>query len=270
VNGFAPARFELEQHNLTSFSLTGAHRATACRRCHLVDPQLAKRVDPAVRAKLARQKRRELFALVIMRPDRAPGDCSDCHRDPHQGQFTTRTKAGDDCSACHATESFTKVRFDHTRDSRFPLTGAHSKAPCAACHKHEVIRAGGPEAVRYKPIATSCGSCHLDEHRGQFTTRANGRGDRREVRAGREARDGKDCSFCHPTDSFKQTSFSHQDRRFTTFALAGKHSSLPCGSCHRPVQLANQVQTVRYRPVPRDCEGCHADFHHGAFRGFEP
>ena len=30
------------------------------------------------------------------------------------------------------------------------------------------------------------------------------------------------------------------------------------------------IQTVRYRPVPRDCEGCHADFHHGAFRGFQP
>jgi hypothetical protein len=27
---------------------------------------------------------------------------------------------------------------------------------------------------------------------------------------------------------------------------------------------------VRYRPLPRDCEGCHADFHHGGFRGFEP
>ena len=81
---------------------------------------------------------------------------------------------------------------------------------------------------------------------------------------------GKDCSFCHPTDSFKKTWFTHQDRRFTTFALAGKHASLPCASCHRPVQIAAQIQTVRYRPVPRDCEGCHADFHHGAFRGFQP
>jgi len=264
VNGFSPARFELEEHAKTQFPLTGAHRATACRSCHLVDAELAKRVDPAVRAKLARQRRPERIALVMMRPKRAPGDCSDCHRDPHQGQFAAQTMAGDDCAACHTTESFAKVRFDHNRDSRFSLTGAHSKAPCASCHRRETIRAGGPEAIRYKPVATSCTGCHVDEHRGQFTARANGRSDRR------EARGGKDCSFCHLTDSFKKTSFTHQDRRFTTFALAGKHSSLPCGSCHRPVQIADAIQTVRYRPVPRDCEGCHADFHHGAFRGFEP
>ena len=273
VNGFAPPRFELEQHAVTSFSLTGAHRATACRRCHLVDAQLAKRVDPAVRAKLARQKRPQLISLAIMRPDRAPGDCSDCHRDPHQGQFAAQTMGGDDCGGCHTTESFVKIRFDHNRDSRFPLTGAHGKAACAGCHKREVIRAGGPEAIRYKPIPTSCASCHLDEHRGQFTARAKGRqaqNDRREARSDAGEASAKDCSFCHPTDSFKKTSFSHQDRRYTTFALAGKHSALPCGSCHRPVQVADQVQTVRYRPVPRDCEGCHADFHHGAFRGFEP
>jgi len=273
VNGFAPPRFELEQHAVTSFSLTGAHRATACRRCHLVDAQLAKRVDPAVRAKLARQKRPQLISLAIMRPDRAPGDCSDCHRDPHQGQFAAQTMGGDDCGGCHTTESFVKIRFDHNRDSRFPLTGAHGKAACAGCHKREVIRAGGPEAIRYKPIPTSCASCHLDEHRGQFTARAKGRqaqNDRREARSDAGEASAKDCSFCHPTDSFKKTSFSHQDRRYTTFALAGKHSELPCGSCHRPVQVADQVQTVRYRPVPRDCEGCHADFHHGAFRGFEP
>ena len=263
VSGFSPARFELEQHAKTPFPLTGAHRATACRNCHLVDAELVKRVDPAVRAKLARQRRPERIAMVTMRPKRAPGDCSDCHRDPHQGQFAAQTMAGDDCAACHTTESFAKVRFDHNRDSRFPLTGAHSKAPCASCHRRETIRAGGPEATRYKPVATSCTGCHLDEHRGQFTARANGRSDRR------EAGGGKDCSFCHPTDSFKKTSFTHQDRRFTTFALAGKHSSLPCGSCHRPVQVG-QAQTVRYRPVPRDCEGCHTDFHHGGFRGFEP
>ena len=198
-----------------------------------------------------------------MRPKQAPGDCSDCHRDPHQGQFAAQI-AADDCAACHTTESFSKVHFDHDRESRFPLTGAHSKAPCAGCHKREAIRPGGPEAIRYKPIAKSCTSCHADEHRGQFAARANGRSDRR------EAHGGKDCSFCHPTDSFKKTTFTHEDRRFTTFALAGKHSSLACGSCHRAVQVAGEIQTVRYRHVPRDCEGCHADFHHGAFRGFEP
>ena len=30
------------------------------------------------------------------------------------------------------------------------------------------------------------------------------------------------------------------------------------------------VACRRYKPLPRDCEGCHADFHQGAFRGFDP
>ena len=60
VSGFSPARFELEQHNKTPFPLSGAHRAANCRSCHLVDPQLGKKVDPAVRSKLARQRRPEL------------------------------------------------------------------------------------------------------------------------------------------------------------------------------------------------------------------
>jgi hypothetical protein len=30
------------------------------------------------------------------------------------------------------------------------------------------------------------------------------------------------------------------------------------------------LQIRRYKPVPRDCQACHADFHKGAFRGYEP
>jgi hypothetical protein len=36
------------------------------------------------------------------------------------------------------------------------------------------------------------------------------------------------------------------------------------------VRVAQEVVTVRYRPMPRACEECHVDFHHGEFRGFEP
>ena len=118
VSGFSPARFELEEHNKTGFPLAGSHRATACRSCHLVDAQLGKRVDPGVRAKSTRQRRSEHISLAVMRPKQAPGDCSDCHRDPHQGQFAAQI-AADDCAACHTTESFSKVNFDHDREVGF-------------------------------------------------------------------------------------------------------------------------------------------------------
>ena len=249
VSGFSPARFELEQHAKTPFPLTGAHRATACRNCHLVDAQLAKRVDPAVRAKLARQRRPERVALVVMRPKRAPGDCSDCHRDPHQGQFAAQTMAADDCAACHTTESFAKVRFDHNRDSRFPLTrraqqGALRGLPQAGDHPPPAARRRSATSRSRRPVRAATSMNTGDSSRRARTDEAN----RREARA-----DGKDCSFCHATDSFKKTSFTHQDRRFTTFALAGKHSSLPCGSCHRPVQIAgpSKREPRRVPDLPR-------------------
>jgi hypothetical protein len=30
------------------------------------------------------------------------------------------------------------------------------------------------------------------------------------------------------------------------------------------------VRVVRYKPLPSRCQGCHADFHQGAFRGYVP
>ena len=80
----------------------------------------------------------------------------------------------------------------------------------------------------------------------------------------------RDCDFCHKTEDFKHTVFNHNDRRFTTYALDGKHVKVACASCHPKVTVAEGVTTVRYRPVPRTCEDCHVDFHHGQFRGFEP
>ena len=86
----------------------------------------------------------------------------------------------------------------------------------------------------------------------------------------RDQRKARDCDFCHQTVDFKQTTFDHNDRRFTTFAVDGKHEKVKCAGCHPTVRVADDVKTVRYRPVPRACEDCHVDFHHGAFRGFEP
>jgi hypothetical protein len=78
------------------------------------------------------------------------------------------------------------------------------------------------------------------------------------------------CDFCHKTKAFKPSVFDHDDPSFTTFGLDGKHAKVPCGKCHQTVRLAGGLKTARYRGVPRACEGCHVDFHHGEFRGFEP
>ncbi len=273
VNAFIPARYELEQHQETKFPLDGAHGTAACRGCHPVDEGLAARIPAAVHQRLRAQRRPEHFSFAVLRPKKTAQACNGCHADVHRGQFAqavggrkdegaAREKAG--CADCHRTTSFTDLTFDHDKDSRFPLTGKHAQTPCAGCHAPE--RSGtGPPFVRYRPLDLRCGSCHTDYHQGQFlvsfaTTRAKG---------GKRAR-ARDCNVCHETADFKKSIFEHNDPLFSSYPLDGRHAKVACGKCHPTVRVAGEVETVRYRPLPHVCEDCHADFHHGEFRGFEP
>jgi hypothetical protein len=117
--------------------------------------------------------------------------------------------------------------------------------------------ASGATVVRYKPLETACASCHADQHQGQFRVATPGHA-------------ARGCEFCHTTKAFKPSLFAHDDPEFTTYGLEGKHAKVACGKCHPTVGLEGGVRTVRYRSVPRACEGCHVDYHHGEFRGFEP
>ena len=257
TGSFSPPRFEAERHAATRFPLDGAHEATACRGCHPLDARLEARVQPAVRAKLEREHRPLLVSTAVLRPMRWPNLCSTCHKDVHQGQFAARMESSD-CGGCHRTTSFSDLAFNHDRDSRFPLTGAHRAAACASCHQREPIRPGGPPTVRYASVTTTCGGCHTDTHQGQFSQPVGAAGSAR------------DCGFCHDTDRFSRTRFAHNDQQFTTFPLRGRHADLACKACHRPVQIGPGLLVVRYRPLRRTCAGCHVDFHNGDFRGFEP
>jgi hypothetical protein len=259
VNGFLPPRYEAEQHASTPFPLAGAHQAASCRGCHPVERALAARVSPAVHRLLRLERRPERFSLVVMQPRRTPQGCAGCHADVHRGQFPA-PQGHDACARCHQTTSFTALTFDHDRDSRFPLTGKHASTPCAGCHPVE--RRGGQAVVRYKGVETACAGCHADQHLGQFTTVLAS------VAAG--PRKPRQCDFCHQTRTFKETLFTHDDGRFTDYRLEGKHTRVECAGCHQKVRLGPEVETVRYRPLRRECESCHADQHHGEFQGFEP
>jgi hypothetical protein len=203
-------------------------------------------VPVVVRTSLEKQKRPVRVSLVRFEPVN-PADCSACHRDPHAGQFDRRVKA-EGCTACHGMTSFRQVRFDHSVDAAFPLTGRHAQVACASCHRPD-----GAGVVRYAPLASACGSCHADPHAGQFAA----------------AGEGTDCSRCHDLGGWKDLGKFVHAPPFTSFRLTGKHQGLACEKCHPGVQVAGT--TVRkYRAVPTRCQGCHEDFHKGAFRGFVP
>jgi hypothetical protein len=178
-----------------------------------------------------------------------PADCKTCHRDPHGGQFDRRMQAGTGCTTCHGTRSFREVKLDHTRDTSFPLVGKHATTACGSCHRPD--SAG---VVRYAPLAFACSSCHADPHAGQFAA----------IRG-----QGTDCSRCHSVEEWKDLAKFVHGPPFTSFTLTGKHRALECQKCHLPVQLPTGT-VRRYRPLPTTCQGCHDDFHQGAFKGFVP
>ena len=130
-------------HDIGRFPLIGRHAVVPCEECH----------------------RSSLFKDT-------PLICATCHHDQHH-----EGRLGPNCGLCHNPNSWTRWSFDHDAQTRYPLTGAHRRLDCQACH---VTR-----NVTKITLATDCYSCHRgdDAHRGSL---------------------GRFCERCHGTSSFKQ------------------------------------------------------------------
>jgi len=128
------ARFD---HASTRFALVAGHAQTACGACH-------KKVE------VGTARERVGFAGT-------PLECDRCHGDPHRGQFQ-RPGAAVACERCHEATTLRASRFDHGRDSAWPLDGAHARVACATCHRAE--SQDGVAFVRYKPLPRTCSGCH--------------------------------------------------------------------------------------------------------------
>lgn len=148
--------------------------------------------------------------------------CYGCHeiQDVHAGRYETK------CESCHVLKSWTEIRFDHTRDTKWPLREAHATLRCTACHKGDVYK---------DQVRTTCMGCHKsdDVHRGSL---------------------GPSCGSCHNETSWKKRVFF--DHNKTVFPLQGLHARVKCEACHK---------TQSYKDVPLTCVGCHEDkTHRGA------
>lgn len=247
VDAFTPAKYTLAEHQKTKYPLDGAHAVVPCDACHAATPALSKAIPKAVQADLKKRGRPERFSFALYRFTKDTQACDTCHEDVHKGQLS---KVQGGCAGCHQVASFAKVTFDHDKGSNYPLTGKHRETACTKCHF--APKAGA--AVVYKPLETVCTACHADEHAGQFAPAGGG---------------PTDCEKCHKTDGFQQLVFQHAPP-FTDYLLDGQHAKVACEKCHPKVTVARKVQAARYKPLPRTCEGCHADFHQGSFAGFEP
>ena len=131
-------------HARSRFPLLGGHLVVPCKKCH-----------------------------ATPRYKDAKSDCLACHDkdDVH------KRRLGPSCESCHNARSWKSWDFNHDRQTKFALDGAHRKIDCYACHRERVQKRA--------TLPSSCVSCHAaeDVHDGGF---------------------GKQCERCHVTSSFKQ------------------------------------------------------------------
>jgi len=227
VQGWKPSLFGVKEHASSKYSLQGKHVTVECARCHI----------PAGKETLYKVK----FA-----------NCSDCHKDVHDGQFSAEPFK-DRCETCHTVADFHRSLYTIAmhRNSKFPLTGAHTAVPCADCHAAgKGNRTDKVLPFRYADV--SCTACHADPHHGEFKDRME-----------RKRPNGTvfGCEACHDTKSW--TDVNGFDHSKTSFPLLGAHRTVTCGACHKVPVGTKEIQ---FKGTTKECEGCHAEPHGGQFK----
>jgi hypothetical protein len=170
----------------TDFNLSGKHQQTSCESCHRENPY----------------------------QHQTPSRCISCHKadDIHRGVF------GKKCDACHSDNNWSKISFDHNRDTDFRLENRHKQTRCDNCHQQNPYTS--------KTIRT-CYTCHRsdDIHKGS---------------------QGKQCQNCHNDKGWSdKVAFDHD---LSSFPLIGLHASVACEDCHID---------SNYSKTPDDCLSCH-------------
>ncbi len=196
-------------HASTKFPLAGMHQTVPCVKCHPVT--------------ITNTVKFQKFAGIQFT------QCSNCHTDPHHGQF------GLNCSSCHSDLSFHNIKgignFDHSK-TKYPLENKHQAVPCKSCHKGNVT-----DPLKHE----RCLDCHKDYHDGQFTKQGV----------------TPDCSACHSTKGFPGASFTIEQHNAAVFKLQGAHLATPCFACHK------KQEKWSFRQIGKTCADCHKNIHEG-------
>lgn len=178
---------KFDHAKLTKYPLLGKHEKAKCTSCHKGD----------------------------LYKDKLPMTCVSCHKKEddkaHKGNF------GAKCESCHKEDDWKEIKFDHAKQTKYPLLGKHAKAKCSDCHKGDIYK---------DKLQTDCFSCHEkdDKHKGQ---------------------EGKNCKACHVEESWHKTTFNHAK---TKFPLLGRHMLVECKKCHA---------TATFKDAKSDCWSCH-------------
>lgn len=220
---------EAFDHVQTGYELTGKHQSVECDDCH----------------KSENVRSPDIIAYAQQHPDAKvltttylglPAGCADCHADVHRAEFKAQT-----CDGCHSTSGWPEVRrtFNHTTQTRYPLTGAHQALDCQQCHTQKQAPVDDKQVQKFGGLSfDSCLDCHTDYHHGQFDD---------------------NCLQCHTMDTFKNPKKGVVDHSKTHFPLIGKHQTVACLDCHKS---GDKSRSLKFE----NCTDCHEDHHDGAFK----
>ncbi len=188
----------------TKFPLNGAHASVSCATCHVNNQ----------------------FATLSTA-------CMGCHtKDWQATNDPNHAAAGfpQDCQLCHSAVNWAGAKFDHTSQTKFPLTGKHATVTCSTCHTGN----------QFASLSTACMGCHTKDW--QATSNPN------HTAAGFP----QDCQVCHSTTDWSGAVFNHNA---TKFPLNGAHTSVACATCHVNGQFA---------ALSSACMSCHTKDWQGA------
>jgi hypothetical protein len=149
TQSFRRTTMDVAAHASTRYPLEGSHRAVPCVACHSLLENRAR--TPSTLVADADRVRKLDFTTPAT-------SCATCHRNPHGAELT---RAGNGtCDRCHTLGAFVPAsRFDHARDARFALQGAHAAVPCVSCHRQPKATTPGTPLI-YGGVSRACESCH--------------------------------------------------------------------------------------------------------------
>ncbi len=137
--GFDYSLYTVEEHQITTFPLQGAHMATPCFACHLTE-------------------KRWTFRNL-------GSTCVNCHDDLHQGILDEKYYPENKCNSCHNEGAWSSIEFDHNL-TEWTLDGKHLEVACRECHfeveNNTIIN------QTFKELESNCGSCHENVHEDMF------------------------------------------------------------------------------------------------------
>lgn len=206
INGFQTTSFTIEEHAKANFKLTGAHLAVPCQLCHFKNDKWKFKIEKK--------------------------ECSSCHSEVHGGSITNVLHISNKCLACHTTNNWREVNYDHSA-TKFPLLGNHLKQSCTKCHLRNEFEKRVIISFKKK---SECVECHADVHVGQF--KKNGI---------------VKCEACHQFNTWKPELFEHNN---TLFPLDGAHSKVNCYKCHKQV-VNEKGKYIKYKFGEVKCALCH-------------